>query len=147
MSSNRVINVDLFQKIFDFFDKNPDRWDQENWFDVGDEEKWEAGESALNCGATGCVAGWAVVLDDRIQLGEYGAITDVTGLPDAAIHFEEYGSYNLARTAAEALGLTEEESDDVFYYMYNHDTGGRVTLDDMKRRVSEVTGHDFMKEN
>ena len=89
-------------------------WDQTRFLGTGD------------CGTSRCLAGWTVHL---------------AGLDLAVMLRQEDGSELVMNTAASILGLDQDQADRLFVE-FGMD-GRRLTLADLKREITTVTGVTF----
>lgn len=110
--------TDRLLAVADIIEFTPERWQQQVWFNDG-EESYDfpalvIGRGSQECGTVGCVAGWAVALS---ALTPWGASFELAG--------------------AQALGITGYLADDLF------DGGLALTLDhhemaDILRRLAKL---------
>lgn len=94
---------------------NPQHWHQRFYIKTDD------------CGTTYCMAGWAGKLAGHTD-AQLNNLVDGGGIDKVAMDF---------------LGLTEEQADYLFDYMYSDESDGHPTLAEFKKRVTEVTGVTF----
>lgn len=99
-------NTELFDKIADQIEREPQSYDQETW----------GREAKTPCGTAHCVAGWAAALEGYLPMmgtdWNFVMAPNDTGLTEgtrieAALDVEGVG--------AELLGLTEDEADALFH--------------------------------
>lgn len=89
-------NKELFYKIADKIEAEPERYDQDTW------------GAQTACGTAHCVAGWAANLEGCRATGGLGA-------PSWGLVIPPNGEIQSVRYfAMGALGLTEEEADNLF---------------------------------
>ena len=88
------MNVELLKKVRDAILEHPD------WFDM---EYWLGDTKTSSCGTTGCIAGWAVSISRGKSVSQY---------------YEDNlkSSIGLYPRARDAVGLTEQQADKLFYY-------------------------------
>jgi hypothetical protein len=124
-------NEPLFREIISTIEVDPDSWSQDDYIK-------ESG-----CGTTYCIAGWALVLS-----GQKGLFTN-----------NRQEAHDAARRL---LRLDEHQADDIFLFtsvdsdgLCDCEPGCQVpstvsrhpTLDEMKARITEVTGIVFKTED
>jgi hypothetical protein len=127
--SARTPNAELAYRVLDHIDRNPEQWDQQNWF------------RETKCGTAACFAGWAVVLTGGdVEVNASGDWKSVT------LDGEEFRYFNIA--GLNALGIETDEVPDS-----KHDCpcgcggteidqlfDGANTRSDLGRIVAEIFG-------
>lgn len=99
-----MANIERLREEVDFVNFNPEKHDQEKWYD----------DSTPECGTTGCLAGWTCAHEKNLAFlssdegihtwrGHHLVRSEVTGYKVA-----------VGEAAAEILGLTAEQSDFFF---------------------------------
>lgn len=107
-------NAALAYRILDHIDAHPKSWNQGWWFTV------------TECGTAACFAGWACTLS-----GDSPEIRD-TGLYFSTVHTAEGRYADAPVRAAELLGITHDQADNLFAdWNTRHDLG---------RLVAEIFG-------
>lgn len=131
--------VHLHQQVMKQIEAEPERWNQGSY--VSTRKMNEVGLEAarllalevvdLNeCGTTACYAGWALhLLGYKVNL--FNQVFNEDGERDGGV-FDK---------AAEVLGLTTDQADEIFHYTAVQ--GKDVTVQQLKARVSRVTGVNF----
>ena len=95
------------------------QWNQGLWYDFSttetDRDKPTAGE-LLECGTTACVAGWAALLSlsDEDLIDAFRNWNTFSHCDDV-IACESLGEVPVSNYAAEVLGLTRDQSSELFY--------------------------------
>lgn len=148
-----IKDPELLKLAVKAIEAEPERWDQGNWAvgrpqDVKPIQRDDDGYQLLPlqqnfCGTTMCLAGHVVH-----QAG-YQVVLSVGGEEKADLEYsadhaleasdcvDVYGNtFSIERKATELLGLTEEQSDDLFGCM-------TTDLPTFKSLITEVTGVEF----
>lgn len=112
-------NRKMFYKIASIIEDQPDLHDQTTWF--GNIETWDKEEveqavhvvvdgKEFDCGTTQCIAGWAIVLDNRLDGFFYDGVKGV-----ALIEGRELDSNtDYIALGQEILGLSTTEANRLF---------------------------------
>lgn len=162
-SDEPVLNTELLRKVMDHIRANPKEWDQTSFHSGYDlplhlreasQEAAEAGETTqAHCGTTMCFAGWTLALSGYTYADEDDF---VPRRPDGTLmEPDDLGSPGIDEVAAQLLGLTSTQADQLFYYTETHayrraTFGGQTIvkglytdkqrLQKMAERVRYVTG-------
>jgi hypothetical protein len=137
-------NPELLKLVMKDIEADPERWNQDGWFKASDSQcrRSYLGEITVQadaCGTTACLAGH-VLIREGYQPTVFGTFVSREGRwvnPDTV--------------AAELLGLTETQTQDLFYYTTfsskraarGYRPGSFMTLEEYKSHVTEVTGVTF----
>jgi hypothetical protein len=111
-------NAELAYRVLDHIDANPEQWRQKEWISRLD---------GADCGTAGCFAGWASLLsgDEPGWAFSDDDTTDIVVLDDESTPW-------VGDRAAELLGITTEQQDELF--------DGWNTREDLGRLVAEIFG-------
>ncbi len=133
--------VDLHQRVMKHITEDQTHWKQtmfasllplpENilWGDGNAQEKWYRQERT--CETTCCYAGWAVLLAGY-RLNNAGAAMMPDGTTEEVEHLAE-----------KLLGLSRGQADQIFYFFGESGDDEQPAIEEMKERVSQVTGITF----
>lgn len=107
-------------RVLDFIEAHPKKHDQTMWVNVTGRDVLP--EAVDDCGTTGCVAGWTVLLEG-LTIYHY----------DRVHNSSEWAGLGLVpRVAADLLGLDDEEMHDLFY--------DAADLPEVRKAVTEIFG-------
>lgn len=133
--------VELHKQVMKQIEFEPERWHQRtfvyspimiNGLSFDERTALLHAPVDLNeCGTTACYAGWAISLQGfRIDL--MNLVYDQEGMRVGTA----------SAVAMDLLGLNALQVDDIFHYTINDD-GSQVSVEDIKARVTQVTGIEF----
>jgi hypothetical protein len=134
------VNEPLFRKIVQGFEGEEYKWDQKYWINVGLAEedlvnRLTQGQD-WSCDTAFCIAGLACYLSDRVKVEQVGHAI-YTYITD-----EHDNRSNFAREGRQLLGLSPEQAGQIFEFGSEY-TERHPTIDQMKKRITEVTGIVF----
>lgn len=110
-----VPNRKMLYQIADVIETYPERHNQESWIENEDGEAESSviynGEE-ISCGTTQCVAGWALVLNNKgLQAVDSSSFSDEYIFADS----NSSNSHSIMLDAASILGLSEKDAHTLFY--------------------------------
>lgn len=124
------VNTDLIRRTIAAIESDPDAWDQDSYWTVGDGVTVD--DHPLSCGTTLCFAGWAL----RLHQGDEAFAAEAFERGGSRWHAAHALLYDIDFRAARLLGLNENDAHGIFYCFTN-------SVAVLKDRITEVTGVTF----
>jgi hypothetical protein len=114
--------MDLLALVMETIEDNPEHWKQNSWAFAGHSAVMDLNYPP--CGTSGCAAGWATMLCGVKLRSDFALLGDPYHLR------RTIAGYSVASEAADLMGLTSQEADELF--------DGGNSLADLRRIASVI---------
>jgi len=108
---SQEVNSKMLYKIADIIEAFPEHHNQDSWIEMGSLNNADADASIIwdgekiSCGTTQCIAGWAVVLDNKGLTGFQWEADAPTVCFENGMSFNHYNDQMYIEQGADILGL------------------------------------------
>lgn len=128
-----TVNIGLLEEVKDTILKYPDNFDMSSWSGCnsgnGKFANYDPATSRQpECGSGCCIAGWTCVIAEKVSLGK--------------LIRKGFGIQNLAQ---KHLGITHNQSFDLFYYKADHENLSSLTPREAAAKIDSFI--NYVKEN